>query len=125
MMKTAHTWAAGLVTGLAAATIAAPIASAAPDPCSPDAISGTVNSTTGAAQAYLNTHPGANQVVTAARTQPRPEAEANIRSYFSSNPQEYHELRGILSPIGDTQRQCNVPVLPPDLASAYDLFMAG
>ena len=46
-----------------------------------------------------------------------PEAEANIRGYFTANPQEYYELRGILAPIGDTQRACNVSVLPPDLAA--------
>jgi heme-binding protein len=73
--------------------------------------------------------------VMAAYGQPRPEAEANIRSYFPANPQEYYELKGILAPIGDTpigdtpigdtQRTCNVTVLPPNLASAHDQFMAG
>ena len=85
----------------------------------------TVGSATGSARQYLNNHPGANQVVTAAETQPRPEAAANVRAYFTAHPQEYYELHGILAPIGDTQRQCNVAVLPPDLASAYDEFMAG
>ncbi|MBJ7384638.1 MAG: hemophore-related protein, partial [Mycolicibacterium sp.] len=65
------------------------------------------------------------QAVTAAKSQPRPEAEANLRGYFTANPSEYYELRGILQPIGDTQQRCNVTVLPPELASAYDTFMAG
>ena len=77
------------------------------------------------AQGYLNNHPGANQVVTAAYSQPQPEAASNLRSYFTANPTKYYELRGILAPIGDTQRQCNVAVLPPGLATAYDEFMAG
>ncbi|CDQ42414.1 MULTISPECIES: heme-binding protein [Mycolicibacterium] len=116
---------AGALLGAAAtALIAAPAASAAPN-CSPDAVAGTVSSVTGAATSYLNSHPGANQVVQAARTQPRDVAAANIRAYFTANSQEYYELRGILAPIGDTQRQCNVSVLPPDLASAYSEFMAG
>jgi len=110
---------------LAAATIAAPTASAAPDPCSADAVAATVSSVTGSAQQYLAGHPGANQVVTAAYGQPRPQAVVDVRGYFTANPQEYYELRGILAPIGDAQRQCNVQVLPPDLASAYDQFMAG
>ena len=80
---------------------------------------------TGSARDYLAVHPGANQVVTAAYGQPRPQAEANIRGYFTANPAEYHDLRGILAPLGDTQRTCNVTVLPPQLASAYDAFMAG
>lgn len=113
-----------LLGAAAAALIAAPTASAAPN-CSPEAVAGTVGSVTGAATGYLNSHPGANQVVQAARTQPRDVAAANIRAYFTANSQEYYELRGILAPIGDTQRQCNVSVLPPDLASAYSEFMAG
>jgi hemophore-related protein len=118
--------AAGLIGGgLAAATIAAPTAVAAPDPCSADAVASTVSSVTGAAQQYLGNHPGANRVVTAAYTQPRPQAEADVRGYFTANPQEYYELRGILAPLGDKQRQCNVQVLSPQLASAYDQFMAG
>jgi heme-binding protein len=116
---------AGLLGGLTAATIAAPNAAAAPEQCSADQVAGTVSSVTGSARAYLASHPGANQAVTAAMGQPRPQAEANLRGYFTANPGEYYQLRGILAPIGDVQRQCNVSVLPPDLASAYDTFMAG
>lgn len=114
----------GLFTGATAATIAAPVASAAPD-CSAQGVANTVSTTTGQARDYLRAHAGANQVVTAAYHQPREQAAADIRSYFTANPTEYYELRGILAPLGDTQRQCNVAVLPPDLASAYDQFMAG
>ncbi|PRC51258.1 hemophore-related protein, partial [Mycobacterium sp. ITM-2017-0098] len=32
---------------------------------------------------------------------------------------------GILAPIGDAQNNCNVTVLPADLQSAYNTFMAG
>lgn len=129
MMKlknsTMRRFATGSVLGAAAAAlVAAPTASAAPN-CNPDAVAGTVSSVTGAASAYLSAHPGANQVVQSARTQPRPEASANIWAYFTANSQEYYELRGILAPIGDTQRQCNVQLLSPELASAYSEFMAG
>ena len=117
--------AASLLGGLAAATIAAPSATAAPEQCSASAVSGTVSSVTGSARAYLDSHPGANQAVTAAFNQPRPQAADTLRGYFTNNPQEYNDLRGILSPIGEVQQQCNVTVLPPDLASAYSQFMAG
>jgi heme-binding protein len=46
-------------------------------------------------------------------------------NYFTAHPREYNDLRGILAPIGDTQRQCNVSALPPNLESAYHEFMAG
>ena len=88
-------------------------------------MSNTVSTTLGSARAYLNTHPGANQAVGAAFSQPRDQAAGTLRGYFTANPQEYYDLKGILAPIGDTQRQCNVSVLPPDLASAYNEFMAG
>lgn len=115
---------AGLLGATAATLVIAPSASAAPD-CSPAGVSGTVNSVTGSAQQYLAAHPGANAVVNQAISSPRPQAAANVRSYFTAHPQEYYELRGILAPIGETQRQCQTTGLPPELASAYAEFMAG
>nr|CRL68398.1 Fis family transcriptional regulator [Mycolicibacter nonchromogenicus] len=115
---------AGLLGATAAALVVAPAASAAPD-CSPAGVSGTVNAVTGSAQNYLATHPGANAVVNRAITSPRPQAAAEVRSYFTAHPQEYFELRGILAPIGETQRQFQTTGLPPELASAYAEFMAG
>ncbi|MGC2565021.1 MAG: heme-binding protein [Mycobacterium sp.] len=124
--RTARRQAAGycLLAGLAFTTIAAPTAFAAPD-CSAAGVTGTVSSVTGSANQYLGSHPGANAVVTAAKNEPRPQAETDLRNYVTAHPQEYVELRGILAPIGDTQRQCNTTVLSPDLESAYNEFMAG
>lgn len=117
---------AALFGGLAAATVAAPAASAAPaEQCTAGGVANTVSSVTGTARQYLDVHPGAKQAVIAAMNQPRPEAEANLSGYFHANPAEYYDLRGILAPIGEVQRTCNVSVLPADLASAYDMFMAG
>lgn len=113
-----------LMGALAATVVAAPTASAAPD-CSPAGLSNTVNSVTGSAQQYLANHPGANAVWNQAIHQPRPDAAANVRSYFTANPQEYYELRGILAPIGEAQSQCHTTVLSPELAAAYSEFMAG
>jgi heme-binding protein len=113
-----------LLGGLTMGVVGVPSAAAAPD-CSPAGVNNTVSSVRGAAEQYLAAHPDANQVVTAAYGQPRPEAESNLRGYFTAHPQEYYDLRGILSPIGDTERQCNVKALPPFLESAYQEFMAG
>jgi hemophore-related protein len=113
-----------LLGGIALGIVAAPTAAAAPD-CSPDGVNATVSSVTDAAQGYLGTHTGANQVVSAAYGQPRGAAAGNIRSYFTAHPQEYNDLRGILAPIGDTERQCGVTALPANLESAYHEFMAG
>lgn len=113
-----------LLGGVVIGIVGAPSAAAAPD-CSPEGVNATVSSVTGAAQQYLAGHPGANRVVMDAYGQPRGEAAANIRGYFTAHPNEYHDLRGILAPIGDTERQCNVTALPSNLESAYHEFMAG
>ncbi len=124
-----RTWAgvgaACLFGGLAVATVSAPVAAAQPAQCTASSLTGTVSSVTATARQYLDTHPGANQAVTAAMTQSRPDAEATLRGYFTANPGEYYDLRGILAPLGDAQRNCNVAVLPADLQSAYNTFMAG
>jgi hemophore-related protein len=114
-----------LLGGVAAATIAAPSAAAAPEGCSAADVAGTAGSTLSAARGYLTDHAGANQVVTAAFNAPRGQAETDLRNYFTANPGEYYDLKGILAPIGDKQRQCDVAVLPANLQSAYDTFMAG
>jgi hemophore-related protein len=119
-----YTAGCGLLAGVAASVIAAPTASAAPD-CSAGGVANTVSSVMGSANQYLSSHPDANAVVSAARNEPRGQAASDLRNYFTAHPQEYYDLRGILAPIGDTQRQCNTSVLSPDLESAYNEFMAG
>jgi heme-binding protein len=119
-----HAAGCGVLAGLAATLIAAPAAHAAPD-CSPASVSSAVASAEGSARQYLDSHPGANAAVTAAFSEPRGQAASDLRNYFTAHPNEYYDLRGILAPIGDTQRQCNTTVLSPELQSAYNEFMAG
>ncbi len=119
----------GLIPILAAVpvclSLTSPATAGAEANCNPETVANTVSSATGAASNYLTAHPDANQVVVAAYSQPRPVASANLRAYFMAHPQQYHDLRGILAPIGDTQQRCNVTVLSPELATAYAEFMAG
>lgn len=110
--------------GIGIGVVGGPLAAAAPD-CSPAGVQATVASATQSARQYLDAHPGANQAAIAASNQPHPQAAATLRDYFSTHPQEYSDLRGILAPIDDTERQCNVTALPPNLESAYHQFMAG
>lgn len=114
-----------VIGGAAVAVLAAPAASADSSVCSAGGVANTVNSVTGSAQQYLTTHPGAGQVLYAAAVQSPAQAAAALRGYFTANPGEYYDLRGILAPIGDVQRQCNVSVLSPQLQAAYNQFMAG
>lgn len=127
-MKFSHRF-TGLIPVLATVpvclSLVTPSTATAETDCSPESVANTVSSATGAASNYLTAHPDANQVVVAAYSQPRPQASANLRAYFTAHPQQYQDLRGILAPIGDTQQRCNVTVLSPDLATAYAEFMAG
>lgn len=114
----------GIATAVLA-VLATPVASADSETCSAGSVANTVNSVTGSAQQYLSTHPGAGQVLYAAINGPPDQAAADVRGYFTANPGEYYDLRGILAPIGDVQHQCNVSVLSPMLQAAYDQFMVG
>ena len=69
-LRIAGVAAGALLGGIAAATIAAPNAAAAPE-CTADGVSNTVSTTLGSARPTSNTHPDANQAVGAAFTQPR------------------------------------------------------
>ena len=121
----AGVWAGCVLGGLAGATIAAPTAAAAPVGCSAGEVSSTVNSSIGSARQYLDNRSG-RQSGGDGRAQPTAAAGGGrCAGLLHANPREYYELRDILAPIGDVQRQCDVTALPPGLASAYDQFMAG
>jgi heme-binding protein len=97
---TAYRRAAGIgagcvLGGMAIGIVGTTSAAAAPD-CSPEGVQGTVSTATGTAWQYIDSHPG-----------------ADLRNYVTTYPD------------GDTERQCNVTVLPPNLESAYHQFMAG
>src|ERR1700755_1527516 len=79
--------------GLVAGTVA--IRSAGADPgCSASDFSRTASGVLASASGWLDTHQGANDVLSAAGMQ-GPGAEQSVRDYFVAHPQEYQELRGI------------------------------
>ena len=97
-----------LLGGMAMGIVGAPSAAAAPD-CSPGGVNATVSSVTGRRQSSIWPHTRTptrwSRPPTVSRVR-RP--QSSLRSYFTAHPQEYNDLRGILAPIGDTERQCNV-----------------
>jgi hemophore-related protein len=113
-----------LLAGIAAATITAPAANAAP--CSASGATGTISSVSGAASQFLIAHPGADQVLTNAASQSPDDARASVRAYFTANPGEYLELKGITRPLVDLQKQCGVSGLGgADLLQAFNEFQNG
>lgn len=113
-----------LLGGTALATVAAPIANAAP--CTASEATGTISQVSGAASQFLAAHPGADQALTNAASQSPADARASVRGYFTANPGEYVELKGITAPLVDLQKQCGVSGLGgADLLQAFNEFQAG
>lgn len=126
---TARRRAAGVFAGCvaaaaSAAVLAAPAASAAP--CMADEAANTISAVAGDAGRYLSAHPGANQALSDAAAQPRDQARTTVRNYFTANPGEYFDLKGITAPLVDLKNRCGAAGgIPTDLISAFDEFQAG
>jgi hemophore-related protein len=109
--------------GVAAATIAIPTAGAQPG-CSASDFSRTASGVLADAGGWLDTHPGANDVLSAAGMQGAG-AETSVRDYFVAHPQEYQELRGIAAPLIDMQRSCGPAIQPMQIAALYTALSQG
>ena len=89
----------GVIPGCVLCVLVAPTAGAAPDPCSASGVAATASGVLNAASGYLDGHPDANNVLTAAVNQPPADAKASVRGYFLSHPGEALELKGIAQPL--------------------------
>ena len=108
---------------MATAIMAAPVAGA--EPCRADAAIGTISQVSGSASQYLAAHPGANDALSTALTQPRDQATNTVRSYFLANPNEYFDLKNITAPLQSLRSQCGTSFAGSDLISAFDEFQMG
>ncbi|KUI18194.1 hypothetical protein AU191_02750 [Mycolicibacterium acapulense] len=115
-MRSAMVCGAALVA--AGAFGAVPVASAAP--CMASGLATTASGVLSQAGGYLESHPGANEVLTAAATQPPDAARASVRAYFTAHPNEYLDLRGIAAPLTDMRAQCGIAVSPGQLAMLFE-----
>ena len=109
-----------VLSGAVATTIAVPMASAAP--CTASGLSSTASGVLASAGTYLARHPGADDVLTKAGSQPTDEAKANVQNYFIAHPGEFLELKGIAQPLTDLRAQCGVSVSPGQLAALVESF---
>ncbi|CAN5701027.1 heme-binding protein [soil metagenome] len=114
---------AAFVGGLAVTVLAAPVAGA--EPCRADAATATISQVSGDASRYLAAHPGANDALSNALTQPRDQATNTVRSYFLGNPGEYFDLKNITAPLQNLRNQCGGSFAGSDLISAFDEFQMG
>ena len=111
------------LAGVAAATVAIPTAGAEPG-CSASDFSRTASGVLASASGWLDTHQGANDVLSAAGMQGAG-AEQSVRDYFVAHPGEYQELRGIAAPLIDMQRGCGPAIQPMQIAALYTALSQG
>jgi heme-binding protein len=76
------------------------------------------------ASGWLDAHPDANNVLSAAGMQGAG-AEQSVRDYFVAHPGEYQELRGIAAPLIDMQRSCGPAIQPMQIAALYTALSQG
>ena len=129
MKKSAHPsrsrvigMAAVCALGFSAAVVSAPMANAAD--CSAAGLSTVAGGVLAEAGGYLSAHPGANNVLTAAATQPPDVARSNVRGYFTSNPGEFLDLRRIAGPLQDLRNQCGITVTPAQFATLFEALQS-
>lgn len=113
----------GVVPGCMLGLIVAPGASAA-DPCSASGVAATASGVLNAASGYLDTHPDANNLLTAAVGQPPAQAKSTIRGYFIGHPGEALDLKNIAQPLLNLKSQCPNSVSPDQLAALVDALSA-
>lgn len=107
---------------LAAAALAGgtPQAAATPPNCTASHLANTASGVLNQAGGFLEAHPEANDVITAAANQPPEEARSAVRGYFTAHPGEFLELQGIARPLTDMRNQCGVNLTPSQLALLID-----
>lgn len=110
--------AAACALGVSVAVVTAPMANAAD--CTASGLAVTAGGVLAEAGGYLAGHPGANNVLTAAATQPPDVARNNVRGYFMGNPGEFLDLSRIASPLKDLRNQCGVAITPAQFATLFE-----
>ena len=110
--------AAACALGVSVAVVTAPMASAAD--CTASGLAVTAGGVLAEAGGYLAGHPGANNVLTAAATQPADVARSNVRGYFMGNPGEFLDLSRIASPLKDLRNQCGIAITPAQFATLFE-----
>jgi hemophore-related protein len=101
-------------------TTTPPAADAAPAQCTASGLASTASGVLSQAGTYLDSHPDANNVLTAAANQPPDEAKSSVRGYFASHVNELLELQNIAQPLSSLRDQCGVSVSPSQLANLME-----
>jgi hemophore-related protein len=108
-------------TLLGAAVAVTPVANAA-GPCSASSAANVASGVLGAMGGYLDAHPDADAVLTAAANQSAGAARNSLTGYFAMHPQQLIDLKGIADPLINLKRQCNITMSAGQLATLIQSF---
>jgi heme-binding protein len=108
--------------GSAGVVNVAPVAIAAPAPCTAAGLAVTVSSVTAGAGQYLDAHPDANDALTQAGSLAPDDAKAAIRAYFLGHSDEFFALQNIARPLTDLRAQCNSNVGAGQISALLQAF---
>lgn len=110
--------AVGILGAVAASTMTTSTApaDAAPGNCTAAGLSTTASGVLSQAGGFLNEHPEANDVLTAAATMPADQARSSVQGYFIGHLDQLSTLQGIAQPLTDLKNQCGIAVSPTQLA---------
>lgn len=109
-------YAAFTVSAVGGVALAAPSATAAPDPCTASQVAKTVGTVATNTSNYLDLHPETDQAFTAiAQLQAGPQSLGVLKAYLDANPQVGKDMQQLQQPLIDLSGQCQLPVSIPQL----------
>lgn len=106
---------------IGSAVAATPVANAG-GPCSASTAANVASGVLGSMGGYLDGHPDADGVITAAADQPAGVAKNSLTAYFATHPQQMLDLKGIADPLINLKRQCNITMTAGQLATLIQSF---
>jgi hemophore len=101
---------------VAALTVPATPAAAAPDPCAASEVAKTIGSVANNTGAYLDSHPETNAALTtASQSQGGPAALGSVKNYFDANPQAAKDMQTLQQPLTNLSGRCKLPLTVPQV----------
>ncbi|TFV57675.1 hemophore [Mycobacterium sp. PS03-16] len=111
---------------IAAFTVPATPATAAPDPCAASQIAKTVAAVATNTSNYLAANPETDQALTTiSQQQAGPASLAALKGYFDANPQVASDLQKLQQPLAALSGRCKLPVSVPQVLGLMQAAQQG
>lgn len=111
---------------VAALTVPATPAGAAPDPCAASQVAKTVATVATNTSNYLAANPAADQALTTiSQQQAGPASLASLKGYFDANPRVASDLQKLQQPLTALSGRCKLPVTVPQVLGLLQTAQQG